>query len=170
MNYARSFYSLTLACALTAAIASCNKTKNTETTSGEQEYQTSDIEANTATAENPENTKVMVQGDVKFQDTMFQFGKVEEGVEVEHIFKFKNTGKGIVYISQVTPGCTCTVTDYTKDAIAPGKEGQIKATFDTSGKGGPGGVMNEKSIDVSFENSKTANFTLKFQAYVFTKG
>ena len=170
MNYARSFYSLSLACAFTFAIASCNKNKNTANTSGEQEYQTSDIEANNATAENPENTKVMVQGDVKFQDTMFQFGKVEEGVEVEHIFKFKNTGKGIVYISQVTPGCTCTVTDYTKDAIAPGKEGQIKATFDTSGKGGPGGVMNEKSIDVSFENSITAHFTLKFQAYVFTKG
>lgn len=168
MNHVRSFSILSLAIALTLAFSACNK-KQQDNTSGDQEYQTSDIEANTATTENPENTKVMVPGDVKFQDTMFMFGKVEEGIEVEHIFKFKNTGNGIVYITQVTPGCTCTVTDYTKDAIAPGKEGQIKATFDTSGKGGPGGVMNEKSIDVTFENSKTTHVTLKFQAYVFTK-
>jgi len=95
------------------------------------------------------------------------FGRVEEGVEVEHTFTFKNTGKGPVFINQVSPGCTCTVTDYTKDAINPGKEGKIKATFDTKGKGGPGGVLNEKTVDVYFQNSYTEHVVLKFKAYVF---
>jgi hypothetical protein len=35
-------------------------------------------------------------------------------------------------ISQVKPGCGCTVPDYTKEPILPGKKGQITLKFDSS--------------------------------------
>ena len=152
-------------------LSSCSDTKEESTSQSNNESAESTIEsANTATSDNPQNQAETALGDVQFKDTLFMFGRVEEGVEVEHVFSFKNTGKGEVYISQVSPGCTCTVTDYTKDAIAPGKEGKIKATFDTKGKGGPGGVLNEKTVDVYFQNSATEHIVLKFKAYIFNNG
>lgn len=147
-----------------AMLISCQSDRDTnDDTSAETTIES----ANTATSVNPQNEAESVFGDVRFKDTLFMFGRVEEGVEVEHTFTFKNTGEGPVFISQVSPGCTCTVTDYTKDAINPGKEGKIKATFDTKGKGGPGGVLNEKTVDVYFQNSYTEHIVLKFKAYVF---
>ena len=154
-----------------ALLASCNQSEENSSTSDNNESAENTIEsANTATSDNPQNQAETVLGDVQFKDTLFMFGRVEEGVEVEHVFTFKNTGKGEVFISQVSPGCTCTVTDYTKEAIAPGKEGKIKATFDTKGKGGPGGVLNEKTVDVYFQNSATDHIVLKFKAYIFNNG
>ena len=152
-------------------LASCNSSGNDANNDSYSESAENTIEsANTATSDNPQNQAQNVLGDVQFKDTLFMFGRVEEGVEVERVFTFQSTGKGAVYISQVSPGCTCTVTDYTKEAIAPGKEGKIKATFDTKGKGGPGGVLNEKTVDVYFQNSITEHIVLKFKAYIFNNG
>jgi len=40
-----------------------------------------------------------------------------------------------VLITNVKPGCGCTNADYTKDSIAPGKTGYVKATFNAANAG-----------------------------------
>jgi hypothetical protein len=69
-------------------------------------------------------------------------------------------------ISNVTAQCGCTTPEYTHEVIAPGKTGKVTATFNSSSRGGPAGILNEKSITVQFENSKTTEVVLKFKANV----
>lgn len=65
----------------------------------------------------------------------YDFGKIKVGKPVTHNFTFTNNGDGILVISSVQASCGCTVTDYTKDPIAPGAEGFVKATYNAAKTG-----------------------------------
>ena len=63
-------------------------------------------------------------------------GKINEGQVVEISWRFKNTGNKPLIIAHVQPGCGCTVAEKPEEPIAPGKEGIIKAKFDSNGRDG----------------------------------
>lgn len=71
----------------------------------------------------------------KWEKTTHNFGKIDQGKPVSVEFTFKNTGKIPLVISNVKGSCGCTVTNYTKEPIAPGKSGNVKATFNAAAKG-----------------------------------
>jgi len=133
---------------------------------GSRSFDTDDIEENTATAESPKNVHKGPWGDVVFKDTVFMFGDVKDGESVQHTYSFKNTGEAPISIANVVAQCGCTTPEYTYEVVAPGETGKVTATFNSSNRGGPGGILNEKSITVTFENSKTAEVVLKFKANV----
>jgi hypothetical protein len=58
--------------------------------------------------------------------------KVNEGQVLEISWRFKNVGDVPLVISDVRPGCGCTGAEKPKEPVAPGKEGVIKAQFNTS--------------------------------------
>ena len=60
-------------------------------------------------------------------------GNVALGEEVEAVFNVKNTGDHPLILGDVTPSCGCTVPSWTKDPIAPGESGKIKAKINTEG-------------------------------------
>lgn len=64
------------------------------------------------------------------------FGALAEGPDAEYIFKFKNVGKQPLIITNASASCGCTVPAWPKEPILPGKMGEVKVTFHTSGKGG----------------------------------
>lgn len=130
-------------------------------------YEAEDIELNNATAGKPQNTSKGPKGDVQFKDTSFVFGNVKEGEMVQHTYHFTNIGKAPISISNCTAQCGCTTPEYSHEIIGPGKTGKIVATFNSSGRGGPKGILNEKSITVQFENCLTTEVVLKFKANVF---
>src|SRR4051812_22295858 len=61
-------------------------------------------------------------------ETAFDFGKVKLNVPVTHQFAFVNKGSAPLVISSVQASCGCTITEYSKEAIAPGQSGFVKAT------------------------------------------
>ena len=63
-----------------------------------------------------------------------KLGKAQEGQVLEISWKFKNTGEKPLVFSEVHPGCGCTLADKPEQPVAPGKEGVIKAKFDTKGQ------------------------------------
>jgi hypothetical protein len=67
----------------------------------------------------------------------FDFGNLSDQKNAEHIFVFKNVGKTPLIISNASASCGCTVPEFPKEPIMPGKTGQIKVTFNTAGKSGP---------------------------------
>lgn len=73
---------------------------------------------------------------MEFEEIVYDFGKLKEGDKVEHTFKFKNTGKSPLVISEAKGSCGCTVPEYPRSPIAPGETGEIKVKFDSSGKSG----------------------------------
>lgn len=72
----------------------------------------------------------------EFEKSNFDFGTITSGEEVYHEFKFKNVGDADLIISQAKGSCGCTEPEYSKDAIAPGKEGVIKVTYRSEGMSG----------------------------------
>lgn len=76
--------------------------------------------------------------------TDHDFSKIPQGIPASTTFEFENTGKVDLVLSNVKPSCGCTTPEYTKEAIAPGKKGYIKATYNAAGMGN-----FQKSITVS---------------------
>lgn len=64
------------------------------------------------------------------------FGKIKQGVPVTHEFKFTNTGKTPLVITNVQASCGCTTPAWSKDPIPPGGQGFIKATYNAAAMGG----------------------------------
>ena len=73
---------------------------------------------------------------VQFAETEYKFGSITEGEKVEHFFTFKNTGQKALIIANAWGSCGCTVPDYPREPIAPGAEGKVKVTFNSTGKRG----------------------------------
>ena len=71
-----------------------------------------------------------------FSETQFNFGEIEEGEVVEHVFQFTNTGKVPLIISDARSTCGCTVPEWSKEPIEPGANSEIKVRFDSTGKKG----------------------------------
>jgi hypothetical protein len=86
---------------------------------------------------------------IQWLDTVKDLGTITEGQKLEVSFRFRNTGTKPLVIERVQPSCGCTVVDPPKEAIGPGKDGEIKGVFDSNGKLGP----NHKSLTV-FANIK----------------
>jgi len=100
---------------------------------------------------------------VQFDNDTYDYGTVTEGEMVNYSFKFKNTGNEPLIISDAKGSCGCTVPDWPREPIAPGKTGEIKVAFDSKGKGSDDGSVQSKRVTI------TAN-TDPVQTYLTVKG
>jgi uncharacterized protein DUF1573 len=71
-----------------------------------------------------------------FEETVHDFGDMIQGERVVYAFKFVNIGGSDLVITRVSTSCGCTVGDYPKEAVSPGKVGYIEVTFDSKNKKG----------------------------------
>lgn len=79
---------------------------------------------------------VLATTSIKFDNIKYDWGTVKQGDAVNHTYKFTNTGKTPLVITNAKASCGCTVPNWTKDPVAPGKTGEIKVKFDSAGKSG----------------------------------
>lgn len=68
---------------------------------------------------------------IRFAQELFDFGTVEQGQKVVHVFEFTNAGNAPLEISDVTTSCGCTATMLSSRRLAPGEKGQVRAEFDS---------------------------------------
>ena len=73
---------------------------------------------------------------ITFKESSKDFGDITQGDKVEHVFKLENTGNAPLVISNVAATCGCTVPNWPKEPIAPGKTAEIKVSFNSAGKMG----------------------------------
>lgn len=73
---------------------------------------------------------------ITFSEKMFQFGEINQGDIVEHIFIFENTGNAPLILSDVKVTCGCTVPSWPKDPIASGESAEMQVRFNSRGKSG----------------------------------
>ncbi len=66
---------------------------------------------------------------IKWKDSLIDFGTIKLGDSIHLKYRFTNVGKTPLFILQAKPGCGCTVTNFSKDAIMPGKSSVITATL-----------------------------------------
>lgn len=88
-------------------------------------------------------------GVASFDNMNFDFGKIKQGVPVTHEFKFTNTGKAPIVITNAQPSCGCTIPDWSKDPIPPGGKGYVKATYNAAA---PGAFDKSITVMANVEN------------------
>lgn len=87
--------------------------------------------------------------------------EVKEGEQVAVSYRFRNTGTHNLVISDASAECGCTTPEIPQQPIAPGKEGEIKATFNSQNRVGD----NNKHIFVKSNTNPNAT-TLAFRITV----
>ena len=73
--------------------------------------------------------------EIKFEKITHNFGKFSiKNPVVSTVFEFTNVGEQPLVINQAVASCGCTVPEYTKEPIKPGEKGEIKVTYNGTGK------------------------------------
>lgn len=74
--------------------------------------------------------------EMAFEEEEYDFGNIAKGTNVEHVFKFTNTGKAPLVITNASSSCGCTIPTYPKnESIAPGESRELTVKFNGSGQG-----------------------------------
>jgi hypothetical protein len=116
----------------------CNEPA-TENNSAENEIKTEEISTdiiNNPASATEENIDTENLPSFEFEEEVIDFGEISQGEKVKRMFRFKNTGKTDLIISDAKGSCGCTVPIWPKKPIAPGEEGEIEVVFDSNGKQG----------------------------------
>lgn len=149
MNTKATTCALLLGCALAAA--SCRNRDSAATAEASGGKDAPAVEA----------VKLPPVTTVQWVDSIRDMGIVKEGEKIEIPFRFRNTGTEQLVISKVDVACGCTVAEKPEQPIAPGKEGVIRASFDSRGRPGP----NHKTLTV-YANTSEQIHTLIFDVDV----
>jgi hypothetical protein len=102
---------------------------------------------------------------IQFQEKIYDFGEIEPHNKVKHIFKFKNTGKGPLKITDIKAGCKCVAVTITSKETLPGGSGEIEATLDAGNYSG----KISRTIIVHSNDPEEPIVRLKLQAFIKTE-
>lgn len=126
-----------------------------------QPEQAKNLEANQVSAPSAVDGKYPA---MTFNKKEHDFGVINEGDKVETTFAFTNTGEADLIIANASGSCGCTVPEFPKEPIKPGKTGKMKVSFDSNGKPG----MQQKSVNIT-ANTASGKDVLTIKANVTPK-
>jgi hypothetical protein len=96
---------------------------------------------------------------ISFAETTFDFGTVEEGTVVTHVYTFTNIGNEPLILADLRGSCGCTVPQWPREPIGPGESASITVEFNSKNK------MGKRSQKVTI----TAN-TNPPQSFIYLMG
>lgn len=88
-------------------------------------------------------------------------GKIVEGDTLFIDYTFTNTGEAPLIISNYEVACSCTEVIFPQEPILPGKEGNIKVSFDSDDKIG----YQDRTISL-YSNAPNSPFKIRFTVSV----
>ena len=118
-----------------------------------------DLVTNPKSATQPSNKQPILT----FDKTEHDFGTILQGERVTYTFHFTNTGNMPLIVSNVKTSCGCTIGDFSRAPVEPGKQGTIKATYDSKGHNG----MQTRTLTV-VSNTIPNQTVLRLKALVKT--
>jgi hypothetical protein len=98
--------------------------------------------------------------EITFENEVIDYGTIEHNADGNREFKFKNTGKEPLIITNCAGSCGCTVPTWPKEPIRPGQSATIKVKYATDRVG-----AFEKTVTVT-SNAKSASKVLKIKGVV----
>lgn len=94
---------------------------------------------------------------VKFRDTRFNFGSIEQGKNITHKYFFQNIGKSDLIVRKIKAGCGCTPYMTNKRYIKPGESSFLEVTFKSKGRRG------RQHKFITFITNDPKNHTIKLE-------
>src|SRR5471030_1586129 len=104
--------------------------------------------ATASNSTNAANAPVM-----KFEKGTHDFGKIKTGEKVTFDFKFTNTGKSPLIITDALASCGCTKPIWPTTPIKPGESGNIRVVFNSAAKMG----LQDKQITIKANTNPPEN-------------
>ena len=97
---------------------------------------------------------------ITFQSKQVDYGKMPYNADGTRYFYYTNTGSKPLVIQTVTSSCGCTVPQWDKKPIAPGKSGKITVKYDTKKTG-----YFSRNVEV-ISNAATPRVTLTLKGSI----
>lgn len=72
---------------------------------------------------------------IVFEKLVHDYGTIKRGGDGNCVFTFTNKGQKPLVLSNVRASCGCTVPQWPKEPILPGKKGEIKVKYNTKRPG-----------------------------------
>ncbi len=101
---------------------------------------------------------------MSFEQTVIDYGTIEQGSDPLRVFKFTNTGNEPLIIKRAKGSCGCTVPSYKKEPIMPGESSEIEVRYDTKRLG-----KFAKTVRI-YTNEKEEPHLLTIKGKTFKKG
>lgn len=106
------------------------------------------------------NAQPITGPEIKFDKTTLDFGTLNIGDVKVDTFTFTNVGKKPLILDNVVSNCDCTVLDWSRKPVMPGKKGTITATYTAKNSG-----LINKWVTV-MSNAETDRVILKLRGKV----
>lgn len=84
-----------------------------------------------------ENSNDKNEPEIIFHEKEYNFGEIEQGENVEHVFTFENTGIKPLFLTNAITTCGCITAELPRKPVTKGKTGSIKIVFNSTEKIGP---------------------------------
>jgi len=99
------------------------------------------------------------QADMNFKETKHDFGSIKPGKDtLWYNFAFTNSGSEPLTIQDVKTSCDCTLAEWPKTSIQPGRTAVIKGGFKIENKSGP---FEKNIIIIANTSPATTILTIK---------
>ena len=110
---------------------------------------------------NAQDAKTLTStAEITFEKELFDYGTIDYGSDGSYAFKFTNTGKDPLVITNATGSCGCTVPKWPKEPILKGQSAYINVTYDTKR---PGPFTKTVTIN---SNAKSASKVITIKGLV----
>lgn len=95
---------------------------------------------------------------IHWQDSLDNFGTIKAGDSVHLKYKFTNIGETPLFILNTRVTCGCTVTNFPKNPVMPGKSGNISVTYKT---GAETGEISKTIVVISNTKNKSSHLIIR---------
>ena len=109
------------------------------------------------TSENPDAPIIFLE------ETLFDYGTIEQNGDGMHFFIYKNTGKEPLIFSKVRSSCGCTIPEWSREPLLSQQQDTIKVKYDTRRLG-----RFNKTVSI-FSNAKKPMVVVRIQGEVVAK-
>ena len=138
---------------------SCNTDTNKEVQENQSSEPVGTIIRNPISADGSIDTTMMAK--ISLEEERWTFDTITSGQVIEHTFNFTNSSSTPLLISNVSSSCGCTVPEWSKEAVDPGKSSSIQVRFDSDQRKG----FQEKTIIIT-ANTFPTKTKVYLQGYV----
>lgn len=111
--------------------------------------------AQTNTTETKPATDVLL-----LKQTSFDFGKIQQGRPVTHLFEVVNTGNEPIRLENVQASCGCTTPEWSREAIQPGASTVIKVGYNSAAEG-----TFQKTVAITYNGGQVKNLVISGNVY-----
>ena len=87
---------------------------------------------------------------VQLKESKYDFGKIQQGRPVTHVFELVNTGNEPLKLDNVQASCGCTTPEWSHDPIAAGATSKITVGYNAASEG-----VFTKTVTISYKGDQT---------------